>query len=115
VYGSLRHFGGPQKIYVICSYATFLLRNIGFGHGGARESLFFADGPKYIYVGSCFKEFIARNNMVQLNINYDTWFRCYDFFSISSAWMSGLSSAWMSGLTSADVIQMMWHDVVRDN
>jgi hypothetical protein len=35
---------------------------------------------KYIHVGSCFEEFIARNTMVQLDFNYDTWFRCYDFF-----------------------------------
>jgi hypothetical protein len=35
---------------------------------------------KYIYVGSCFEEFITRNAMVQLDFNYDTWFRCYDFF-----------------------------------
>jgi hypothetical protein len=38
---------------------------------------------KYIHVRSCFEEFIARNTMVQLDLNYDTWFRCYEFFSIS--------------------------------
>jgi hypothetical protein len=38
---------------------------------------------KYIHVESCFEEFIARNTMVQLDFNYDTWFRCYDFFSMS--------------------------------
>jgi hypothetical protein len=35
---------------------------------------------KYIHVWSCFEEFITRNNMVQLDFNYDAWFRCYDFF-----------------------------------
>jgi hypothetical protein len=27
--------------------------------------------------------------MVQLDFNYDTWFRCYDFFSISKEIVSG--------------------------
>jgi hypothetical protein len=31
-------------------------------------------------VGSYFEEFIARNTMVQLDFNYDTWFRYHDFF-----------------------------------
>jgi hypothetical protein len=44
---------------------------------------------KYIHVGSYFEEFIARNTMVQLDFNYDTWFRCYDFFSISKEIASG--------------------------
>jgi hypothetical protein len=44
---------------------------------------------KYIHVGSCFEEFIARNTMVQLDFNYDTWFRCYNFFSISKEIASG--------------------------
>jgi hypothetical protein len=44
---------------------------------------------KYIHLGSCFEEFIARNTIVQLDFNYDTWFRCYDFFSISKEIASG--------------------------
>jgi hypothetical protein len=44
---------------------------------------------KYIHVGSYFEEFIARNTMVQLDFNYDAWFRCYDFFSISKEIASG--------------------------
>jgi hypothetical protein len=44
---------------------------------------------KYINVGSCFEEFITWNTMVQLDFNYDTWFRCYDLFSISKEITSG--------------------------
>jgi hypothetical protein len=44
---------------------------------------------KYIYVGSCFEEFIVRNIMVQLDFKYNTWFRCYYFFSISKEIASG--------------------------
>ena len=35
---------------------------------------------KYIHVGSYFKEFIARNTMVQSDFNLDTWFSGYNFF-----------------------------------
>jgi hypothetical protein len=35
-------------------------------------------------VGSCFEEFIARNTMVQSDLNYDTWFRIYDLFTSKS-------------------------------
>jgi hypothetical protein len=35
---------------------------------------------KYIHMRSCFKEFIARNMMVQSDFNLDTWFSMYDFF-----------------------------------
>ena len=35
---------------------------------------------KYIHVGSCFEEFIARNTMMQSDFNLDTWFTSYDFF-----------------------------------
>jgi len=45
LYGSFRHFGGPQEILVICSFAWFLHRNASFRLGGTRQSLFFTDGP----------------------------------------------------------------------
>jgi hypothetical protein len=48
---------------------------------------------KYIHVGSCFEEFIVRNTMVQLDFNYDIWFRCYDFF-----WRKMLFSGRMTSL-----------------
>ena len=35
---------------------------------------------KYIYVGSCFEEFIIKNTMVQSKFNLDIYFVNYRFF-----------------------------------
>jgi hypothetical protein len=47
---------------------------------------------KYIYVGSCFEEFIVRNTMVQSEFNFDTWFSRYDFFYFKRHYIHALMS-----------------------
>ena len=58
---------------------------------------------KYIHVWSCFEEFLARNTMVQSDFNYDTWFRCYDFFIFQNEIASGDINGVSGLMTSPEV------------